>query len=164
MAAAYAARYPAAVDKMILGSFGVKPSKTMLEVIKEGQKLFDENKGPEIGDLMIKRFGQFIPDSYRSRIVEQFRQMTREQFLSFYSHCEFVENARHISNFVDLQSIKARTLIVNGENDTILDLEDMAVASAQIPNCEVKIVPEAGHFLHFEREEILEIYKEFLSS
>ena len=164
VAAAYAARYPAAVDKMILGSFGVKPSKTMLEVIKEGQKLFDENKGPEIGDLMIKRFGQFIPDSYRSRIVEQFRQMTREQFLSFYSHCEFVENARHISNFVDLQSIKARTLIVNGENDTILDLEDMAVASAQIPNCEVKIVPGTGHFLHFEREEVLEIYKEFLAS
>ncbi len=163
VAAAYAARHPAAVDKMILGSFGVKPSKTMLEVIKEGQQLYDENKGPAIAHLMIERFGQYIPDSYKSRIIEQFRQMTREQFLAFYANCEFVENARHINNFVDLRNIKAQTLIVNGEHDTILDLEDGVFASAQIPNCEVKIVPGAGHFLHFEHEEILEIYKEFLS-
>ena len=162
VAAAYAARYPATVDKMILGSFGVKPSKTMLEVIKEGQQLYDENKGPEIAHLMIERFGQFIPVSYKTRIIEQFRHMTREQFLSFYAHCEFVENARHISNFVNLKDIKAHTLIVNGEHDTILDLEDGAFASSQIPNCEVTIVPGAGHFLHFEQEDILEIYKEFL--
>lgn len=163
VAAAYAARYPAAVDKLILGSFGVKPSKTMLEVIREGKQLYDENKGPEIAHLMIEKFGQYIPDSYKTRIIEQFRQMSRDQLLSFYAHCEFVENARHINHFIDLRNIKAHTLIVNGEHDTILDLEDAAFASAQIPHCEATIVPGAGHFLHFEQEDILAIYKEFLS-
>ena len=64
---------------------------------------------------------------------------------------------------MNLDKIKARTLIVNGEHDTILDLEDMEEAITRIPNCESRVVKDAGHFLHFERAEILHIYDEFLS-
>ncbi len=163
VAAAYAARYPTVVEKLILGSFGVKPSQTMLEVIQEGRRLYNENRAPDIGYMMIERFGQQIPDAYKKRIVEQFRHMSQRQLDSFYAHCDMVENGRHISRFVDLQNIKAYTLIVNGDNDTILDLEDAGYASSQIQNCEVRIVPGAGHFLHFEQGDILDIYDEFLS-
>ena len=163
VAAAYAARCPAAVDKMILGSFGARPSKTMLEVIKEGKRLVDQGESPQVGSLIIERFGQFIPDSYKSRIIEQFQQMSREQFLAFYAHSEFVESARDIKDFVDLQNIKASTLVINGQHDAILDLEDVERACAQIPQCEFRVISDAGHFLHFEQEGILDIYKEFLS-
>ena len=162
VASAYAARHPGAVEKMVLASFGVKPSQAMLEVITEGQKLYNEKRGPEIAHLMIQRFGSQIPPSYQRRIIEQFRHMTEEQFLCFYAHCDFVQSAGHIKNFVDLHSIKAKTLIINGEHDTILDLEDISFAMARIPNCEARIVPGVGHFLHFEREGILPIYREFL--
>ena len=163
VAAAFAARHPTAVDKLILGSFGVKPSPAMLHVIRDGQKLFDENRNSEIAPLMIKRFGQYISNGYRKRIIEQFRAMTKEQFLSFYEHCEFVARARQITDYVDLYRIKAHTLIVNGEHDAILDLEDVELASRAIPHCEVKVAAGAGHFLHFERTDILKIYEEFLA-
>ncbi len=162
VASAYAARHPGTVEKMVLASFGVKPSQAMLEVINEGQKLYKQDRGPEIAHLMIQRFGSQIPPSYQRRIIEQFRHMTEEQFQCFYAHCDFVQGAGHIKNFVDLQNIKAKTLIINGEHDTILDLEDVSFAMDRIPNCEARIVPGVGHFLHFEREGILPIYKEFL--
>ena len=162
VAASYAAQHPGASDKLILASFGLKPSDALLEVIKDGQKLVDTNNGQRLGHLIIERFGQDIPDTYKHRIIEQFSNMGTDQLMAFYAHSESVENARHIRDYVDLRNIRAKTLIVNGEHDTILDLRDGEFAATQIPRCQLKIVPGAGHFLHFEREDILEIYKEFL--
>lgn len=163
ISAAIAARYPELVDKMILGSFGAKPSKAVIDVIREGQSLFDGDKTEEIAPLMIEKFGQHIPDTHKKQMIEQFRGMSREQFLSFYEHCEFVEKATDIEDFVELSKIKASTLILTGEYDAILDTDDIEEASARIPDCEYKLIPGAGHFLHWERSEILNTYSEFLA-
>ncbi len=163
ISAALAARHPELVDKMILGSFGAKPNKVIVEVIKEGQRLFDENRTEDIAPLMIKKFAQHIPETQKNQIVTQFSDMSREQFLSFYEHCEFVEKAVDIEDFIDLGKIKAKTLILSGEFDAILDKDDIAKASSRIPNCIYKMIPGAGHFLHWERPDILNTYSDFLS-
>jgi len=163
ISAALAARHPELVDKMILGSFGSKPSKAVVEVIKAGQKLFDEHRTDEIAPLMIEKFGQYIPESQKNQMIDQFRVMSREQFLSFYEHCAFVEQATDISEFVDLSSITASTLILSGEYDAILDVDDTKAASLKIPHCEFRMIPGAGHFLHWEKAEILHTYREFLA-
>ena len=69
IAAALAARYPDLVDKMILGSFGAKPSKAVIAVIREGQGLFDGDQSDEIAPLMIRKFGQQIPDSHKKQMI-----------------------------------------------------------------------------------------------
>ncbi len=163
ISAALAARHPELVDKMILGSFGAKPSKAVIEVIKAGQRLFDGDKTSEIAPLMIEVFGQYIPESHKKQMIDQFLQMSREQFLSFYEHCSFIEQATDIAEFVDLGNIKASTLIVTGEYDSILDVTDIEAASLRIPDCEFKLVPGAGHFLHWEKADILHIYSDFLA-
>jgi len=89
--------------------------------------------------------------------------MSREQFLSFYDHCEFVGQASDIGDFVDLGNITASTLILNGEFDAILDSIDIEKASEKIADCEFRIVPGAGHFLHWEQPDILHTYSEFLA-
>ena len=61
-------------------------------------------------------------------------------------------------------NIKAKTLIINGEHDTIMNLEDLDLLANQIPDCETKVVEGVGHFLHNEREDILGIYSKFLAS
>ncbi|MFT5396834.1 MAG: pimeloyl-ACP methyl ester carboxylesterase [Gammaproteobacteria bacterium] len=160
---ALAARHPELVDKMILGSFGAKPNKAVIEVIREGKELFDTNNTADIAPLMIEKFGQHIPDTHKKQILEQFRGMSREQFLSFYEHCEFVEQASDIEDFIDLGNITASTLILSGEFDAILDPSDIEKASSRIPDCEFKMIPGAGHFLHWEQADILHTYSEFLS-
>ena len=89
--------------------------------------------------------------------------MSREQFLSFYDHCDFVEQASDISDFVELSDIQASTLILSGEYDAILDVGDIEEASSRIPDCEFKMVPGAGHFLHWEQADILNTYSEFFA-
>lgn len=163
VSAALAARHPDLIDTLMLGSFGAKPNKVIVEVIREGQRLFNENKTEEIAPLMIRKFAQHIPETQKNQIVAQFSDMSREQFLSFYEHCEFVEKATDIEDFVDLSSIKAKTLIVSGEFDAILDQNDIVEASSRIPDCIYKMIPGAGHFLHWERPDILNTYSAFLS-
>ena len=160
---ALAARHPQLVDKMILGSFGAKPSKAVIDMIREGHKLFDGDKTDEIAPLMIEKFGQHIPEVHKKQIIEQFRGMSREQFLSFYDHCEFVEQASDIEDFIELGNITASTLILSGEFDAILDPKDIEKASSRIPDCEFKMIPGAGHFLHWEQADILYTYSEFLA-
>ena len=163
VSAAIASRYPELVDKMILGSFGAKPTKEVIEVIKAGQSLFDGDKTEKIAPLMIERFGQHIPDSQKKQMINQFREMSREQFISFYEHCEFVGQASDIEEYIELGKITASTLILSGEYDAILDQEDIEKASSKIPDCEYKMISGAGHFLHWERSEILNTYSEFLN-
>ncbi len=163
ISAALAARHPELIDKMILGSFGAKPSKAVIDVIRAGQKLFDSNKTEDIAPLMIEKFGQHIPETQKKQMINQFRGMSRDQFLSFYEHCEFVEQASDIGDFIELGNITASTLILSGEYDAILDTNDIEKASERIPDCEFKMIPGAGHFLHWEQADILHTYSEFLA-
>ncbi len=163
ISAALAARHPELVEKMILGSFGSKPSKAVIEVIKAGQRLFDVGEVTGIAPLMIEHFGQYIPESHKRQMIEQFRHMSHEQFVSFYEHCAFIERSSDISEFVDLANIKAATLIITCEYDSILDVTDVEQASQRIPDCEFQRVPGAGHFLHWEKADILNTYSDFLA-
>ncbi|MGD9765775.1 MAG: alpha/beta fold hydrolase [Candidatus Binatia bacterium] len=161
--AAYAARYPSAVDKLVLASFGVRPSKRMLELIRDGQAFYERGENGKAAELIIDGFGQNISDTYKRQIIEQFKRMSPDQARTFYNHCEFVEGVQDIAEYVALDRITAPTLIINGANDEILDRADLETATTRIRNCQTRVVEDAGHFLHFERPEILDIYAEFLA-
>ena len=162
IAAAYAARYPRFVDKLILGSFGVQPTPLMLETIQEGERLFYQGRGHEIAHLIIDRFGRRISETNQKRVIAQFRDMVPETFRVLGAQCERIAKSRHIDEYVDLTKIEAATLIINGEEDAILNNADLQSLSSRIPHCEIKLIEGAGHFLHWEREDILDLYALYL--
>lgn len=162
VAAGVASNYPDRIDKMILGSFGVSTNETIINLIQQGQALFQAGKVDEIAPLMIDTFGQFVPDGHKRQMIEQFSNMDHNEFISFYAHCEFVKQSQNIGKFIDLSRIKANTLVICGEHDAILDHDGIRLATAKMPNCVYKLVPDAGHFLHWEKPSILNTYSEFL--
>jgi len=81
---------------------------------------------------------------------------------SFYEHGLFVIASKQLSEIVDLSAIKEKTILLNGEKDTIIDLDDVKFLASQIPDCELKIIKGVGHFLHMENEKVLDIYAEIL--
>jgi len=161
--AVFAARHPELVDKIILASFGVMVSEKMLKLIRKGNELYENGKVDEVSDLLIENFGQHLPENYKKKISYQFSAINKEKFHTFYAHGKLLETTQSLNKVVDLRNIKAKTLVINGEHDTIMDMEDVKIATAQIPNCETKIITGVGHFLHNEREDILDIYRDFLS-
>lgn len=162
IAAAYAAMRPEAVQHLILCSFGLKPNGAMNTLVERATGLFEAGNFAAGADLILEVFGGNVSGSYKRQIAAQFGALTREQAESFNEHCRNILKLGHLNDVVDLTRIKARTVIVNGTDDPIIDLEDMDLAQALIPNCEVRLIENVGHFLHFEKPELLDDYEEFL--
>lgn len=161
--AVFASRYPRLVDKIILASFGIRMSANLVQAIREGQQVNGNATGEHVADVIIKYFGQHLNDAFKKKLYDQFRNIKREHLANFRAHGQLLETAKHIDEVVDLHSIKAQTLIINGEMDTVMDLNDITLAATQIANCVVKIVPGVGHFLHNESDDVLSIYRAFLA-
>ena len=162
IAALYAARKPEAVQHLVLCSFGIKPNAALEHLVQRATELFEQSNFAGGADLILEVFGRNISNSYKRQIVAQFRQLTAEQAESFNEHCANILKLGRLDDEVDLSWITARTIIVNGAEDPIVDLEDMELAKELIPNCELKLVQGVGHFLHFEKPELLDEYAEFL--
>lgn len=64
-----------------------------------------------------------------------------------------------------LASITVPTLVLDGSNDTLIDPSQPIVISESIPNSQLEIIPEAGHFAPLEQaDEFARIVLEFLDS
>ena len=161
--AAFASRFPHLVDKIILASFGIRVNEKLVQAIKDGQRLNGTATGEQVADVIIKYFGQHLNESFKKKLYDQFKNIKKEQLENFHAHGQLLKTSKHINEVVDLRSIKAQTLIINGEMDTVMDSDDITLAAAQIPNCVVKLVPGVGHFLHNESDDVLSIYRDFLS-
>jgi pimeloyl-ACP methyl ester carboxylesterase len=162
VAAAFAAKYPHRVNKLLLGSFGVKKNRKMKKIIERAHDLYKLDAREEMGPFIIKSFGTGLPENYKQQIINQFQKISRENIEIFYQHILLMSSQECIDELIDLKKITAKTLMVYGQNDPIIDFDDVVYASYQIPHCELKIIPDTGHFLHFEKKEIIDIYVDFL--
>lgn len=162
IATLYAARRPDAVQHLVLCSFGMKPNAALEQVVHSATKLFLEGDFAGGADLILGVFGKNVSESYKRQISTQFRQLSHEQAESFYEHCTNILKLGRLEDSVNLSDITARTVIVNGSDDPLVDLGDMALAQSLIPNCELRLMEGVGHFLHFEKPELLDQYAEFL--
>jgi pimeloyl-ACP methyl ester carboxylesterase len=162
IAAAYAALRPDEVQHLVLSSFGMKANAGMEEIVRRALALYEAGDYARGADLILEMFGGQIGETYRRQIVAQFAQLNDAHAEAFAEHCRNIVKLGNLADIIDLTRIKARTFIINGANDTIVDLEDMYVAQRLIPDCQVRLVEGVGHFLHFERPELLDDYAEFM--
>jgi pimeloyl-ACP methyl ester carboxylesterase len=161
VALAFASRYHNDVKQLCLASLGTKANDKMAETIKKGSQI-DLNDRQKMADILIESFGQNLPESIKSKIVSQFHAMSQENLRAFYEHGLFVVSTKKLSDLIQLAHITAKTFLIHGEKDTIIDLEDVKFLSSQINQCEVIIVKGAGHFLHMEQDSAFDIYKDIL--
>ena len=162
IAAAWAARHPDAVDRLVLSSFGLSSNATLQAIVDRAEALYTARDYAGGGDLILELIGARVSPAYKRQIVAQFSALTDASAASFVEHCRNVLSLGRLQDEVDLTRIRARTLIVNGADDVIIDPNDMWAAKALIPDCECLMVEGVGHFLTFERPELLEDYAAFL--
>ena len=162
VAVAFASRYQHRVKKLLLASLGTKPNQKMVDTIQKGAGI-DINDREEMARVLLKSFGDNLPLHIKQKIIAQFRAMSEEEVQAFYEHGLFVISSKQLTEMVDLGNIKARTFLVNGERDTIIDLKDAEFLASQIPGCEIRVIKGVGHFLHMEREDVVDAYADILA-
>jgi pimeloyl-ACP methyl ester carboxylesterase len=158
VALAFASRFRNDVKKLCLASLGTKANEKMVSTIQQSRNI-DINNRKEMADMLIEAFGQNLPEGIKKKIVAQFETMSEQNLRAFYEHGLFVISSKRLSELINLSNITAKTYLAYGEKDTIIDLDDVKFLASQIPNSEVVVVKDAGHFLHMEREDIFDIYE-----
>jgi pimeloyl-ACP methyl ester carboxylesterase len=113
---------------------------------------------------LIENFGQDLPAAMKKRIVSQFQRMGPESFQAFFQHGSTVISVRELGEVVDVGKVQCKTILLRGENDTIVDLEDVKFLASQMPRSELRLIKNVGHFLHLEKEDLLDVYDEILAS
>jgi pimeloyl-ACP methyl ester carboxylesterase len=126
----------------------------MIETIALGIKLPMENR-QEIAETLIKSFGQDLPLNVKAAIVRQFERMEPDALRSFYQHGSFILFSEPLGKMVDLKSIACKTILLRGENDTIIDSEDLILLAAEIHGAEIITIKVAGYFLNLENDKLL---------
>ena len=162
VALAYAERHPEKLQSLILASIGTKANQKMVEMITKGLEMPVKDRF-ELAKSIIENFGRNLPPAMKSRIVNQFQRMDMQAFQAFLRHGLNVLSVRELDKVVDVSKVQCKTTLVYGENDAIVDLEDVRFLASQMADSEVKVIKDVGHFLHLEKEELLDVYEEILS-
>jgi pimeloyl-ACP methyl ester carboxylesterase len=163
VALAYAARHPDRLKSLILASMGMKANQAMIELITNGLAMPSKD-GSTVGETVIKGVGQELPDAMKGRILGQFQRMSSEALEAFCQHGLTVISVRDLTEVVDLSKVRCQTMLLHGENDVIIDAEDVRSLAAQIAHAEMRTIKNVGHFLHLEKAEILNVYDEVLAA
>ena len=162
VALAFASKHPHVVKRLLLGSIGTRPNQKMIETIKRGCTIDVKDK-EQMANLIIDSFGQKLPESVKNKIAAQFRNISKENLQSFCEHGLNVISVQKLSDHIDLKKVTVETILIRGEEDTIVDLEDVMFLSSHIPNSQLRIIKNVGHFLHLESEQVFDIYQDLLS-
>jgi pimeloyl-ACP methyl ester carboxylesterase len=163
LAAAYAAVSPRRVAKLVLASFQARANSRLRDVAERGRTLVATGRGAELGELFIREFAGGTSEAHQAAMRAQFRELPAERLWQMHAQAALLMNATDLGAFVDLGQIAADTLIVNGAADTIVDAADVEGTVGRIPRAELRVVPDVGHFVHFERPETVEIYVDFFN-
>ncbi len=161
VAMAFASIYRKDVKQLCLASLGTKANDKMVETIKKGGQIDIHNR-QKMADILIESFGQNLPVNIKKKIINQFRTMSEENLRAFYEHGLFVISTKKLGDMINLSNIAAKTILIHGEKDTIIDLDDVKFLASQIPDCSIRIIKGAGHFLHMEKEDTFDIYQDIL--
>jgi pimeloyl-ACP methyl ester carboxylesterase len=163
IAMAYAVRHPQRLKSLILASMGTRANQRMIDMISQG--LQGSGKDPlEVAETLIEGIGPNLPVAMKNKIISQFQHMGPEAFQAFLQHGSTVLSVRELDRVVDVSKVQCKTIILHGENDTIVDIDDVRYLASQIPGSELRVIKNVGHFLHLEKEELLDVYGEILAA
>ena len=161
IAAAYAAAEPSRVAALILGSFCTSPNERMRELACRGQALIAEGNPDALGAMFVDGFGERMRPAGQQRLRQQFRRLTADQLRQLHFAGQLLLAHDDLNAVIDLSRITARTLIVNGADDPIVDADSATAAAELIGGCEIRVVAGVGHFLHLENPALMNVYKRF---
>ena len=114
-------------------------------------------------DMQIRRFmtQKFIKDN-PEYVEKQKKTMLEAAIDSAQSTARILQAVRAYNSYDRLPEINVPTLIVHGEADATLLVENGRIVASRIPNAELVTFPDTGHMLLEAGDELYRVMKDFL--
>ena len=149
----FAVRFPDMTDKLVLAStsFGgpnhVPPSMQVLSAFATTDGL---NSHERIRQYLTMAFSpEYV--SIHAGVVDEFCRLREENIVPEDVYMAQLRAAMTFDGQPDLSSIRSETLVITGDNDTIVPMENSLNLAAAIPNVRLEIIPEGSHMVFVEQ-------------
>jgi non-heme chloroperoxidase len=143
--------YPARVSRLVL--IGSPTTLVNNEIVRE----LGEETLSKLEDPVSPEFArEFVLGTFHQPVPEEFLEMALSQSLKVPARVwrDYWEGvARTVDDTSRLGEIVAPTLILWGEQDTLLPREEQERRAAVIPDATLKVYPDTGHLAHWVRPE-----------
>ncbi|MDD7460971.1 MAG: alpha/beta hydrolase [Prevotellaceae bacterium] len=149
---------PDMVDKLILTGTGIRGGRA----VKDIRKIADKHTLRGVLTFKDPKFYMFFnQNSNGKQQATEFlhslkaRRDVKSKGISWKSYRRQIAAIEHWGKqpLADLSQIKQPTLVVNGDNDTIVPTEHSYTLAKEIPNAKLVIYPDAGHGAIFQEYE-----------
>ncbi|NJM53034.1 MAG: alpha/beta hydrolase [Blastocatellia bacterium] len=152
----FALRYPERLNKLILActSFGgcnhVLPSN--FEVLTAFVSTENLNSSERIRKFMIPAFTKDFVESH-FEIVEQTCELREQNEVPESVYLQQLQSATTFDLEAKVSNIKAETLVITGDRDQVVPMQNSVNLSNSIPNSRLEIVENSGHLFFIEQAE-----------
>ena len=161
----FALEFPERLNKLVLvcttagGANHVKPSEAVLRSFAPDESL---TRGERIRRFLRPAFTEEFNINYADE-VERVCRMREESDVSESTYFDQLETAFNFDLENKIRSIKAETLVLTGDKDLIVPMQNSVNLSNSIPNATLKIVKNGSHMFFIEKaDEFNQIISEFL--
>lgn len=163
----FALKYPAKVKKLVLAStsFGgpnhVAPSMQVLAAFASTEGL---NSEARIRQYLTMAFShEFVKTE--SETVDRFCDLRQRNLVAEEVYMQQLRSAMSFDAEARMPQISAETLIITGEADTVVPVQNSANLAAAIPRARLEIIKCTGHMAFVEKaDEFNEIVRDFLTA
>jgi pimeloyl-ACP methyl ester carboxylesterase len=152
----FALRYPERLNKLILActSFGGKNHVLPhnVEVLTAFASTENLNSAERIRRFMIPAFTKnFIENNFE--IVEQTCRLRLQNIVPESVYLQQLQSATTFDVEAQVSQIKAETLIITGDSDQVVPIENSMNLLTLIPNASFKFIENSGHLFFIEQAE-----------
>lgn len=165
IACLFAQSRPRRVSRLLLCSFSIRPGESLRRVQSQLLRLIDAGRAADVAEVIVDAAGGRLPEPLVRSIRRQFANIGDEQLALFRHHLRWLLafEARRDNPF-RFAGIRAKTRILAGAEDPVLNRADLAGVARQVPDCEVTYLPGCGHFMHLEqgKSDLVWHYRDFL--
>jgi non-heme chloroperoxidase len=143
--------YPARVSRLVL--IGSPTTLVNNEIVRElGEETLsklEDPVSPEFArEFVLGTFHQPVPEEFLERALSQSLKVPARVWRDYWEGV-----ARTVDDTSRLGEIVAPTLVLWGEQDTLLPREEQERRAAVIPDATLKVYPDTGHLAHWVRPE-----------
>jgi pimeloyl-ACP methyl ester carboxylesterase len=159
----FALQYPRKVRSLILGCTAAGGP----EAVRAGQDAIQvlTTRGPD-AEQFAKAMSPFIYDRGTPKErIEQDTAVRRKWYPSAEAYAAQLQAILGLEAYSRLEKIAAPTLVIHGENDRLVPVENAKLIAGRIPNAKLVVLPNASHiFLTDQSEAANRAILEFLGA
>jgi non-heme chloroperoxidase len=142
--------YPHRVSRLVLITSAVtlRDNEAVMGLGQQMLALEDPISPEFVREWQEVNFYRPVPDEFLATVISESLKLPARVWRDYWEGVVLAPD--HASR---LGEIKAPTLILWGEQDAVFSREDPERLAAAIPNATLKVYPETGHSVHWERPE-----------